>query len=326
MKVEFNQSVKHSEGWGRNLSLIPGIGPQIIKRLTEAGYSTLMAIATVPPRILQADSGLGEKTSLLISKAAQELCEIKFTTASEIFARRKAIGRVSTRSPSLDDLLGGGFECGSVTELVGEYRTGKTQLVHQACINVQLPEDRGGLSGNALFIDTEGTFRPERLVQMALAQNIDIRKALERIIYARAYNCEHQVSIVKDARKIIEEKNIKVVVVDSIINHFRAEFSGTGSIAGRQQLLNVHLHQIIHLAETYSIAAIVTNQVQVKPDVFFGNPLRATGGNILAHGCMYRIFLRKARGNNRVAVMVDAPGLPEGEVTFKITPEGISER
>ncbi|MBD3188491.1 DNA repair and recombination protein RadA [Candidatus Bathyarchaeota archaeon] len=304
---------------------IPGVGPSIAKKLIDSGFSNIRAIATLPPKILQEESGIGEKTAQKITQAAQEICKIDFTTADVIFERRKKLGKIVTGSNSLNELLGGGIEAGAVTELFGEFRTGKTQIAHQLCVNVQLPEDQGGLAGKAMYVDTEGTFRPERIAQMAMARGMNVKDALKNVIYARAYNSEHQINIMKQSRKILESENIKLIIIDSIIGHFRSEFYGLGSLAPRQQLLNVHLHQIVQLAETYLIAAVVTNQVQSKPDVFFGDPTRAAGGNILAHGSTYRIYLRKSKADTRVAKMIDAPGLPESEAAFRITEKGIED-
>src|SRR5271157_723783 len=302
---------------------IAGVGPSIAKKLEESGFSNLRALATLSPKMLQEQSGIGDKTAQKIVQAAQELCKIDFTTADVVFEKRQQLGRITTGCNALDELFGGGIETGAVTELSGEYRTGKTQIAHQACLNVQLPTDKGGLAGKALYVDTEGTFRPERIAQMAIARGHDVKTALKNIIYARAYNSEHQVTILKQARKLVEGQDVKLIVIDSIIAHFRSEYMGLGSLGPRQQLLNMHLHQVLQLVDTYSIAAIVTNQVQAKPDVFFGNPTIPAGGNILAHGSTYRVFLRKGKGETRVAKMIDAPGLPESEAVFKISEKGI---
>jgi len=304
---------------------IPGVGPSIAKKLAESGFSNLRAIATLPPKMLQEQSGIGEKTAQKIIQAAQELCKIDFQTADIVFEKRKQLGKIATGSNALNELLGGGIECGAITELCGEFRTGKTQIAHQACVIVQLPVDQGGLAGKALYVDTEGTFRPERIAQMAIARRMDVKEALKNVIYARAYNSEHQINVLRQARKLIEAQNVRLVVVDSLISHFRSEYFGLGSLSPRQQLLNMHIHQILQLVDTYGIAAIVTNQVQAKPDIFFGNPTIPAGGNIVAHGTTYRIFLRKGKADTRVARMMDAPGLPEGEAAFKITENGISD-
>jgi len=308
-----------------NIRDLPGIGATIAKKLIDVGYSTVNSIAITPARILIEEAGLGDKTAAKIIKAAREALNIGFRTADTVWERRKSLARISTNSTDLDNLLGGGgIETGSITEFYGEYRTGKTQIMHQLCVNVQLSKEEGGITGKALYIDSEGTFRPERLIQMAEAKGLDYREVLKNVIYARAYSSDHQIMLIKDTMKIIIEKNIKLIIVDSLISHFRAEFIGRGTLATRQQLLNLHLHDLLRLAEMYpELAVVITNQVQSKPDTFFGDPTRATGGNIIAHGATVRIYLRKGKGEQRVAKMIDAPNLPEGEAIFALTEGGI---
>ena len=304
---------------------LPGIGATIAKKLMDVGYSTVNSIAITPARMLVEEAGLGDKTAAKIIKAAREALNIGFKTADSVWERRKSLARINTNSTDLDNLLGGGgIETGGLTEFYGEYRTGKTQLMHQLCVNVQLSKEEGGISGKALYIDTEGTFRPERLIQMAEAKGLDYREILKNVVYARAYSSDHQIMLIKDAMKIIIEKNIKLIIVDSLISHFRAEYIGRGTLANRQQLLNLHIHDLLRLAEMYpELAVVVTNQVQSKPDTFFGDPTKATGGNVMAHGATVRIYLRKGKGEQRVAKMIDAPNLPEGEAIFALTEGGI---
>jgi DNA repair protein RadA len=161
---------------------------------------------------------------------------------------------------------------------------------------------------------------------MAEAKDLDYNKTLQNITVGRAYNSDHQVLLIQEASKIIKEKNIKLVVVDSIIGHFRSEYVGRGTLANRQQLLNGHIHDLLRLTEIYDeLAVMFTNQVSSKPDVFYGNPTVATGGHILAHGATVRIYLRKGKGEQRVAKLIDAPHLPEAEAVFSITEEGIKD-
>ncbi len=308
-----------------NIRDLPGIGATIAKKLIDCGYSTVNSIAITPAKLLIEEAGLGDKTAAKIIKAAREALNIGFRTADAVWERRKVLARITTNSTDLDNLLGGGgIETGGLTEFFGEYRTGKTQLMHQLCVNVQLSKEEGGLRGKALYIDTEGTFRPERLIQMAEAKGLDYREVLKNVIYARAYSSDHQIMLVKDCMKIINEKNIKLIIVDSLISHFRSEYIGRGTLANRQQLLNLHLHDLLRLSEMYpELAVVFTNQVQSKPDVFFGDPTKATGGNVIAHGATVRIYLRKGKGEQRVAKMIDAPNLPEGESIFALTEGGI---
>ena len=223
-------------------------------------------------------------------------------------------------------MLLGGIETGSITEFYGEFRTGKTQIAHQLCVNVQLSREQGGLEGNALYIDTEGTFRPERIIQMAEALDLDYKKVLKNIIFGRAYNSDHQILLVKDAANFIKEKNIKLIIIDSLIGHFRSEYVGRGTLAGRQQLINQHIHDLLRLCDIHpELAVMVTNQVSARPDVFYGNPITHTGGHVVAHGTTIRIFLRKGKGEQRIAKIVDAPHLPESEAVFTISEQGIGE-
>ena len=304
---------------------LPGVGSATLTKLIKAGFSSLESIAYTPPSIIIEESGLGEKTVAKLVKSSMEILGLGFKSAEDIWERRKNISRISTGSQELDDLLGGGVETGSIIEFFGEFRTGKTQIAHQLCVNVQFPEDKGGLGGNALYIDTEGTFRPERIVQMSEGLDLDCKKILKNIVFGRAYNSDHQILLIKEAANIIKEKNIKLIIVDSLIGHFRSEYIGRGTLANRQQIINVHLHDLLRLAEIHNLAIVITNQVQAKPDVFYGNPIQAAGGNIVAHGSTIRVYLRKGKGEQRIAKLVDAPNLPEAEAVFTITEAGIKD-
>ncbi|MFX1419014.1 MAG: DNA repair and recombination protein RadA [Promethearchaeota archaeon] len=308
------------------LSDLPGVGDATVKKLEEAGIISIRTLAMYPLNKLMDEAGIGEKTAEKIIRAAQDIEKMGFKSADKIWEVRRTLKRLSTGSQNLDDLLIGGIEPGAVTELFGEYRTGKTQLAHQLCVNVQLSYEQGGLEGTALYIDTEGTFRPERLIQMAVAKDLDHNLVLKNIVVGRAYNSNHQILLIKESPKIIKEKNIKLIIVDSLIGHFRSEYIGRGTLAERQQIINTHIHDLLRLTETYDeLAVVFTNQVSAKPDVFYGNPLTHTGGHIVAHGATIRIFLRKGKGEQRIAKVVDAPHIPESDAIFSITEDGISD-
>jgi len=305
---------------------LPGVGEATLNKLIKAGFNSLESIAYTPPKIIKDESGLGDKTIEKLVKASMEQLGLGFKSAEAVWEHRKNISRVTTGSQELDDVLHGGVETGSVIEFFGEYRTGKTQIMHQLCVNVQLPKEKGGLEGRALYIDTEGTFRPERIIQMSEGLDLDYKEVLKNIVYGRAYNSDHQILLIKEANSLIKEKNIKLIVIDSLIGHFRSEYIGRGTLATRQQTINAHLHDLLRLCDIYpDLAVVLTNQVQSKPDTFYGNPLRATGGNIVAHGSTIRIYLRKGKGEQRIAKVVDAPHLPEGEAVFSILESGISD-
>jgi len=323
---EINENENDLKDCFEAVKKLPGVGEATLNKLIKAGFNSLESIAYTPPSIIKEESGLGDKTAEKLIKASMAQLGIGFKSADAIWEHRKNIARITTGSQELDDSLGGGVETGSVIEFFGEFRTGKTQIMHQLCVNVQLPKEKGGLEGRALYIDTEGTFRPERIIQMAEGLDLDYTKVLKNIVFGRAYNSDHQIVLIKEAANIIKEKNIKLIVIDSLIGHFRSEYIGRGTLANRQQTINSHLHDLLRLCDIYSdLAIVLTNQVQAKPDVFYGNPLQAAGGNVVAHGSTIRVYLRKGKGEQRIAKIVDAPHLPEGEAVFSITESGISD-
>jgi DNA repair protein RadA len=333
LEEDLDSEVEESNNNQQDVSLsaeevkkLPGVGEATLKKLIKAGFGSLESIAFTPPSIIQEESGLGDKTTAKLIKASMEKLKIGFKSAEDVWEHRKNIARITTASQELDDLLGGGIETGCVTEFFGEFRTGKTQIMHQLCVNVQLPREQGGIEGNALYIDTEGTFRPERIIQMSEARDLDYKEVLKNIVFGRAYNSDHQILLIKEAANLIKEKNVKLIIVDSLIGHFRSEYVGRGTLASRQQIINGHLHDLLRLCDIYpELGVVVSNQVQARPDVFYGNPLQATGGNVVAHGSTIRIYLRKGKGEQRIAKIVDAPHLPEGEAVFSITGNGISD-
>jgi DNA repair protein RadA len=148
-----------------------------------------------------------------------------------------------------------------------------------------------------IFIDTENTFRSERIFQIAEHRGIsEPDEILRRIYVCKIYNTSHLEMIIQDLGKSIEEYKGKLVIVDSIIALQRAEFTGRETLAERQQRLNMMLHKLNRLAEVHNLAVVVTNQVQSQPDDFSSgrDGLRATGGNVMGHATTYRILLRKA--------------------------------
>jgi len=302
-----------------------GVSSTIINKLREAGYTTIESIAVATAQELSTIVGIPLATAQKLIAAAREALDIRFKTALELKKERMNIGKVTTGSKALDNLLGGGVETKTITEFFGEYGTGKTQLCHQLVVNVQLPVEKGGLSARAVYIDSEGTFRWERIESMARAVGLDPDQVMENILYIRALNSDHQMAIVEELRSLIPKENIRLVVIDSVTGHFRAEYPGRENLAVRQQKLNRHLHQLMQIAEIYNVAVIITNQVMARPDVFFGDPTVAVGGHVLYHTPGVRIQLRKSRGNKRIARVVDAPHLPEGEAVFVITDEGIRD-
>jgi DNA repair protein RadA len=302
-----------------------GVGPVTANKLREAGYDSISSLAIAPIREIIEKAGLENSVALKISRAARETIQTDFITAKQLYERRQNLQRLSFASQNLNKLLGGGLETQAITEFVGEFGAGKSQISMKLSIMTQLPTKDGGLEGKVLFIDTEGTFSPQRIVQMAQAMQLDEEKILDGIIYSRVYNSDHQILTVDHAFKICQEENIKLLVVDSILSHFRGEYIGRESLSERQQRLNSHLHKLLRIAQALNLAVIITNQVQANPQAFFGDPTRPAGGNILAHASTHRVMLKKASQGLRVAKIIDSPYLPESETYFQITEKGVED-
>ena len=305
---------------------LPGVGPATAEKLKEAGFDDLLAIAVMSPTELAEQAELGEAVSSKIIQGAKKLANIGgFLSGSKLLDRRKQVLKLSSGSSAHDELLGGGFETQSICEVFGEFGSGKTQIGHQLAVNTLLPLDKGGLAGEVFYIDTEDTFRPERIAQMAEAIGMNPEEALERIHVARAYNSAHQMLLVDEVKKAASGINVKMIVVDSVISHFRAEFIGRGMLANRQQKLNKHLKELKQLSDVNNAVVLICNQVMSKPDALWGDPTKAVGGHIISHASAFRIYLRKAKAGRRIARLVDSPNLPEGEAVFSVVEDGLTD-
>jgi len=306
---------------------LPGIGAKSAEKLKEAGYDSLTSIAVAPLKELADIGGLGEATAEKIIKIARESLNMGFRTGDEVLEDIKRSQKLTTGSVELDKLIGGGIETQNMFEAFGEFGSCKSQLAMQLCVTCQLPADKGGLDGTAIYIDTEKSFRPERIKQMSEHLGLDTEKVLKNIRVARAYTTDHQILLAEKAEKLMKNKknNIRLVVVDSLMALFRSEYSGRGTLAERQQKLNIHLRTLQRIAEVYNAAVFITNQVMARPDIFFGDPTAAVGGHILGHASKFRIYLRKGKAGKRIARLIDSPYLPEGEAVFQVSEKGIGD-
>ena len=312
---------------------IEGVGPTTARKLKEAGIVSVMDLAVTSADELAVDINSSKDTAATFIMAAQRLLresnilEKEFVTAESALEKRKSLMRCSTGSKALDELLLGGIETQAVTEFYGEFGSGKSQICHTlAAIATQPTESDGlnGLNGGVIYVDTEGTFRPERLDQIARARELEPSHVLKNVAVCKVYNSSHLELIIKDLGKYVNDFNAKLVIIDSIISLHRAEFAGRGTLADRQQRLNGLLHKVIRLAEIFNIAVVITNQVQSSPDTFFGDPTKAAGGNVIGHASTYRIYLRKS-GENRTAKMIDSPYHPYSDARFTLNEKGTDD-
>ena len=326
-KEDTKKIKKAVSGDSKELQLtdLPGIGPAVAAKLESAGIFDMMSLAVMGPAELADAAGVGPAVARKAIQAARGMMELGFQDGEEYARRREDVSYITLGSTSFNDLLGGkGVESKSITEAFGAFGSGKTQVGLTLAVNVQLPPEKGGVNGKAVFIDTEGTFRPARIKQIAEQMGANPDKVLKNIFVARAFNSDHQILLLEKVGEMIKAgEPIKLLIVDSLTAHFRAEFAGRGQLADRQQKLNKYLHNLMKLAETHNLAVYVTNQVMANPAQMFGDPTTAIGGNIVGHASTYRIYLRRGKQGSRVAKLIDSPNLPDNECVFMVTDAGV---
>ncbi|MEK6840714.1 MAG: DNA repair and recombination protein RadA [Nanoarchaeota archaeon] len=313
------------EGKEVKLTDLPGVGPAVAAKLESAGIYDLMSIAVITPSDLSEVAGVSPAVARKVIQAARKMLDLGFVEGTEYARKRENINHVTTGSKNFDALLGGrGIESRAITEAFGAYGSGKTQVGLTMAVNVQFPPEKGGASGKCVFIDTEGTFRPSRIKQIAEKLGVNPEKVLKNIFVARAFNSDHQILLLDKISEMIKSgEPIKLMIIDSLTAHFRAEFTGRGQLADRQQKLNRYIHQLMKLAETYNLAVYVTNQVMANPAQMFGDPTTAIGGHIVGHASTYRIYLRRGKKDSRVAKLIDSPNLPDNECIFFVSEAGV---
>src|SRR6056297_1424574 len=336
-----------------DLEDLPGVGPATAEKLTDNGFESYEGLAVASPGELSNTADVGESTAADIVQAAREEADVGgFETGAAVLERREQIGKLTWGVEEVDEMLGGGVETQSITEVYGEVGAGKSQVTHQLSVNVQLPKEHGGLRGSVIFIDSEDTFRPERIDDMVRGLDDELIQAtmddrgiegspddedamealvedvLDKIHVAKAFNSNHQMLLAEKAQEIAsasqdEEFPVRLLAVDSLTAHFRAEYVGRGQLADRQQKLNKHLHDLMRVGDLNNTAVLVTNQVASNPDSFFGDPTQPIGGNILGHTSTFRVYIRKSKGDKRVFKLVDAPNLADGEAIMRVQDEGL---
>lgn len=302
---------------------LSGVGPSTSEKLYEAGFDTIESIATSTAPELSAAGDIGEKSALNIIRSARDAADMGYEKATDVMTRREQVGNISMCAEDLDDMLGGGIETQAITETFGEFGSGKTQIAHQISVDAQLPPEEGGVEGSVVYIDTENTFRPERIKEMAEHKGMDPEQTLENIFVARASTTDHQMLLAEKAEDMAREDDIRLLVVDALMSLFRTEYVGRGALAERQQKLGKHLAALQKASEMHNIAVFVTNHVQSDPNSFFGDPTKPIGGHVLGHAATARVYIKKSKKNTRNARLIDHPCLPPGSAKFQICEEGI---
>ncbi|MCJ1314292.1 recombinase rad51 [Agyrium rufum] len=309
---------------------LAGLTKRDIQLVVDGGFHTVEAVAYTPRRVLEQIKGISEQKATKILTEASKLVPMGFTTATEMHARRSELISITTGSKQLDTLLAGGIETGSITEIFGEFRTGKSQICHTLAVTCQLPFDMGGGEGKCLYIDTEGGFRPVRCLAVAARYGLSGEEVLDNVAYARAYNSDHQLSLLTQAAQMMCETRFSLLIVDSATSLYRTDFSGRGELSARQIHLAKFLRALQRLADEFGIAVVITNQVVAQVDggpsaMFNPDPKKPIGGNIIAHASTTRLSLKKGRGETRICKIYDSPCLPESDCLFAINEDGIGD-
>ncbi len=321
--VEETVVEKKSSKKEKTISDLPGVGAATADKLAAVGFDSLMSVAVATPGELVNAVGVSEAVARKMINAARDSLEMGFESGVAVMERREKVLKIPLDCKAFDELMQGGFETSALVECFGQYGSSKTQIAHQLAVNVQ----KHVPGAVAVFIDTENTFRPERIIQMAKGAGLDPDETLKNIKVARAFNSDHQMLLTEKVEELITKKglDVKLVIVDSLTAHFRAEFIGRGTLADRQQKLNKHMRMLSKLATVHNLCVYMTNQVMAKPDQFFGDPTEAIGGHIVGHNSTFRIYLRKGKKGSRVAKLIDSPNLPDSECCFIIKEEGICD-
>ncbi|KAK6392447.1 Meiotic recombination protein dmc1 [Meristemomyces frigidus] len=308
-----------------------GIGQADILKMKANSYHTVAAVHSTMAKNLLKIKGFSEIKVEKVKDAARKCMPsaIGFMTSAELLILRKRCFRLSTGSKQWDSILLGGFQSGSINEVYGEYRCSKTQLAHTLAVIAQLPKEQGGAEGKVAYIDTEGTYRPERIVQIAERFGIDPESTNENILYVRAWNSDHQADALIQMSEQLASGDYRLLIIDSICALFRVDYLGRAELSERQQKLGLHLNKLTKTAEEFNVTVFMTNQVQSDPGasaLFAGvDGRKPIGGHVVAHASTTRILLRKGRGEERVAKVVDSPDCPEREATYIITTGGIND-
>ncbi len=298
---------------------ISGLGEATALKLTENGISTLMSLATQSPASIADMCGISENVARKLIQGARDNLKLGFEIASDYSKKRDKIKKIGTGCSNFDDMIEGGFESGHINEVYGQYGTGKTQLAHLLVVQA-LKENK---ENKAIYLDTESTFRADRLIDFAKANGLTEEDVMSRVFVARAYNSEHQMLLTDEIEKMLQKDNsYRIIIVDSLTSHFRSEFIGRGTLASRQQFLNKHMHQLIKLADIYNMVVLVTNQVSSSPGSFYGDPTVPVGGHIVGHNSCVRIYLRPGKQGSIHAKLTDSPNMPNNECNYLITTDG----
>ena len=311
-----------------DITKLKGIGDGTAKKFDKNGITTVEQLFVIPPPKVAEMLGIDNDSAVELFKKARSVYDDSpvFQSGLEAKDEDDELEKISTGTKALDKLFTGGIETSATTEIYGEFGCGKTQFCHTMAVRVQLPKEKGGLDGNCVWIDSEGTFEPTRIESISKSLKLDEKETLGNIIRAKAYNSADQYLILQELEKLlVEDDKIKLIVIDSATGLFRQDFSGRGMLSERQKYLDEFLTMASNMANFHNIAIIWTIQVMINPGVFYGDPVTAIGGTVLAHKSTYRVYFKKS-GVYRMGKMVDSPKHGQIEVMFGLSEDGVVDQ
>ena len=295
------------------------ISKEALFKLKLKGFTNLFQLAMVSAIKVDQCGISGEEAYELVVKARRAV--EKLHHGREFISNQVGSVRISTGSHALDRTLGDGVITGGVTCILGSSGTGKTQFCFQLALNVQLPEEDGGLSGEVVFVDSLGTFRPERLAEMASHRGLNIHNILEKIQVVKVRSSQEQIEILPKVRKLLKEKSIRLLVIDTLTDNFLQYPDKQEKFIRRQSQLAKYLHDLALLALRENIAVVVTNTVRSK-FTSEGSVQIETGGLTVAQGTHVKISLSEQEGHRKAELIYPLNGRA---VCFKIEASGISD-
>lgn len=310
------------------LKTLPGVGEATAEKIFDGGYYSIMDVAVASVGSFTESTAITDATAIKIISGARKMVDLGDSrTALEMLEEDKNIPKLSTGVKELDMAMQGGLTPGLITQIYAEGGLGKTQWAKTIATIATRPVEEGGLDTDVLYIDTEGTFRPNRVKQIAEARGFDVGKTLSRIHTWTARTTAEQILLVQDEikKKSAELGGCKLVIIDSLMTRFRGEFTGRGKLGERQNLINKHMFDLLSFARANNAVILVTVPVSANPDAFFGNMAMPTGGNIVKHNSAYVLNIRRAKQGKVVLRVEKAPDLPMTEVLGQVKDSGMSD-
>ncbi|XP_032947784.1 DNA repair protein RAD51 homolog 3 isoform X1 [Rhinolophus ferrumequinum] len=310
----------------RDLVSFP-LSPAVRVKLVSAGFQTAEEVLEVKPSELSKEVGISKEEALETLQILRRECLTnkprpagtvesgKTCTALDLLEREHTQSYIITFCSALDNILGGGVPLTKITEICGAPGVGKTQLCMQLAVDVQIPECFGGVEGEAVFIDTEGSFMVDRVVDLATAciQHLQLIAGthLGEELLAQVYLLPDFLS---------EHSKVRLVIVDGIAFPFRHDLD---DLPLRTRLLNGLAQQMISLANNHRLAVILTNQMTTKIDKNQALLVPALGES-WGHAATIRLIFHWDQ-KQRLATLYKSPSQKESTVLFQITPQGFRD-